>query len=47
MIGTGPAFIVAHFGGAPLEEVVIPLLSTGGLFAVVARAVLSRLRLRR
>jgi hypothetical protein len=47
MIGGGHALIVAHVAGAPLEEMVVPLLSAGGLLAVVARAALARLRLRR
>jgi hypothetical protein len=37
-MGPGLAAITAHFGGAPLEELVVPLLTGGGALLVVVRA---------
>jgi type IV secretory pathway VirB3-like protein len=39
--------MIAHVLGVPVEEVVLPLVSTGGVFVLVARPLLARLRPRR
>jgi hypothetical protein len=35
--------VIAHHGGAPVEELLLPLISTGGGLVVAARLVLARL----
>jgi hypothetical protein len=39
--------MIAHVLGVPVEEVVLPLVSTGGVLVLFTRAVLARLRPRR
>jgi type IV secretory pathway VirB3-like protein len=39
--------MIAHVLGVPVEEVVLPLVSTGGVLVLVARPLLARLRPRR
>jgi hypothetical protein len=36
--------MIAHVLGAPVEEVVLPLVSTGGVLLLATRALLARLR---
>ncbi len=35
--------VIAHYGGAPVEELALPLLTAGGALFVSARLVLARL----
>jgi len=39
--------MIAHVGGVPVEEVILPLVSTVGVVVLVARPLLARLRPRR
>ena len=38
--------MLAHHGGVPVEELVLPLVSTGGVFLVAARVFFARLQSR-
>ncbi len=39
--------MIAHVLGAPVEELLLPLVSTGGVLALAARPLMTRLRRRR
>jgi len=39
--------MIAHVLGAPVEELFLPIVSTGGVVVLVARPLLARLRPRR
>jgi hypothetical protein len=39
--------VIAHIAGAPLEELLVPLMSTGGVLVLAVRTALSEYRHRR
>jgi hypothetical protein len=39
--------MIAHVLGVPVEELLLPVVSTGGVVALAARPLLARLRTRR